>query len=495
MSAKRKSNVSDADQSNQPLKKFKKLNAPSPYEDTNGHYGDYGDKSYVLPTPSRDPTSVEGGRDKSGAERSPVAKEYSTGPHDRATRHPERPSLSNLDQPPATATPAQHDFNSNEPFTTRIPQLATPYDNPNIRKFFQSRNIQVPASDFTNGASAHESHAVLRRLHDDSSLPPLPPLAANPFADAVFTHPSQTDSRVTYTSLSTARLDYERLEFEGDAILERLAVKLIFLCYWDRLDVGKQNRLREKLTCNATLADFARRYHFRDLIKCSRDLHQNKSESIWQKILADVFEAYVAGVVWSDMLEGENKVRDWIWALWIPLIEEIEDDRSELDLQGRGTNYKDVLQSLIGGSKGTKIEYREIQPMGYTKDKSVQVYTMACVVTGLGFDNEQVGIGKGQSKKEAGVAAAEAAVKRSESVNIMRQRKRVEVEEKKRRREAISDQEAPKREQGVSKNAANEGPQDQQRTHTRSSESNTTQTLRSKLATPVKPSPLRKLGA
>ena len=76
---------------------------------------------------------------------------------------------------------------------------------------------------------------------------------------------------------------------------------------------------------NETLADFSCLYGFHEKVKVD-DIegmaHSNKGNKGFNKILGDVFEAYVAAVVVSDVEEGFAIAEKWLTRLWVPKLEE-----------------------------------------------------------------------------------------------------------------------------------------------------------------------------
>ena len=70
----------------------------------------------------------------------------------------------------------------------------------------------------------------------------------------------------------------------------------------------------------------------------------------WSKVLADMFEAYVAAVALSSR-DGLDTVERWLTTLWEPKI-------SKESVAAVDTNAKQDLAKKIGG-KGVKVEYLE----------------------------------------------------------------------------------------------------------------------------------------
>lgn len=231
-----------------------------------------------------------------------------------------------------------------------------------------------------------------------SSYPPPLPRLSHRLTSAPFRHASLSDHR-------RGQLNYERLEFLGDAYLEIIATRLIY-SRLPQLTVGRQSSLRQTLVRNSTLAKFARLYNFEKRVE---SIDNNMTSSKQEKILADVMEAYVAAVVLTGdeaaanaetEVEGGFQVAEaWLTALWVPVLLE-----ENLDLYVV-TNRKEELSRMIGG-KFVKLEYLEEKPMEISREKSETLFTIGVFLTGWNYERKRLGVGKGINMKEAGMKAA-----------------------------------------------------------------------------------------
>lgn len=166
-----------------------------------------------------------------------------------------------------------------------------------------------------------------------TTLPPLPPIKPQ-YQKTAFCHKSlYTTSR----ELATSDLTYERLEFLGDAYIELFASRLIYESY-SHLPAGRMSQVRELLVKNETLAELSRSYGFHEKIAVGaeigelvRDSHGRGNKG-YNKIVGDVFEAYVAAVVLSDFEgRGFEKAEGWCRDLWEAKLERAKkEDRSLL---------------------------------------------------------------------------------------------------------------------------------------------------------------------
>ncbi|KAF2158131.1 hypothetical protein K461DRAFT_318119 [Myriangium duriaei CBS 260.36] len=191
------------------------------------------------------------------------------------------------------------------------------------------------------------------------TLPLLPPILPGPYTDAPFIHRSVAPTdRVSGTSLAPGiqdpgkELNYERLEFLGDAYLSLIASSLIFSRF-PSLHPGQQSSLRSALVSNDTLQRFSRAYGFdtklqatglglggRGLEAATRNGSKLRGNKGINKIYADVFEAYVAAAILSDPEGGYAKVERWLKELWTPIL---------LESQERGFKNWQAVLGRVGG--------------------------------------------------------------------------------------------------------------------------------------------------
>ncbi|KAJ9663922.1 hypothetical protein H2201_005404 [Coniosporium apollinis] len=226
-----------------------------------------------------------------------------------------------------------------------------------------------------------------------TSLPPLPDVHDEQLATAAFTHSSISPSAST---------NYERLEFLGDAYIEIIATRLIYAAF-PTLPTGSAAQLRESLVNNATLASFSREYGFGERAKVAGG--EREAHKAWIKILADVFEAYVAAVILSRPVDGFSVAEEWLTSLWAPRVREFEAKKvggGSVDTEPR----QRLANMLLFPQMGIKLEYRETRPGKKISANGTQVFSVGCYLTGWGYERFLLGVGEGTKK---GVAEAEAA--------------------------------------------------------------------------------------
>lgn len=241
-------------------------------------------------------------------------------------------------------------------------------------------------------------YTIAQPLHS-SSLPPLPPLPEGPYARATFTHKSVTaHDRVS----GHGDLTYEKLEFLGDAYIEIIATRIIFARF-PHLAAGPQAQVRERMVKNDTLSQFSIAYGFRERLQASEIEQKGKAV---QKILADVFEAYVAAIILSDPVDGFKRAEEWLTNLWTPILLQELGPNASHNQGGVGeynANAKQELQQKIWHND-VKLEYLEHRPMEQLKH--VQRYSIDLYLTGYGHEKKKIGYGEGRNKVEAGNRAA-----------------------------------------------------------------------------------------
>ncbi|KAF1940102.1 ribonuclease III [Clathrospora elynae] len=256
---------------------------------------------------------------------------------------------------------------------------------------------------------------VERKVRAAKDLPPLPPITEPHLHEAVFTHRSAIfDPSIPGSVLGEdLSLDYERLELLGDAYLELIASRALYNRF-PHVDVPELCKWRERLVENATLSKFSEAYGFPDRLK-----HRavwDKTSKQYHKVVADIVEAYIAGIVLSDPENGFATAEEWMTELWAPQLLSFREKIIE------NPQARHELERLVLG-RGVKLLTREEKPMTYDSD-NVQQFHIGIYLTGWGYQDEWLGSGEGQNKVQAGVAAAADALKRDGPVlkDAMRQK-------------------------------------------------------------------------
>lgn len=283
-----------------------------------------------------------------------------------------------------------------------------------------------------------------------SGLPPLPAVVDPTLEIAAFTHHGYTAGRLS-------DLSYERLEWVGDAYVYITSTLLISQTF-PALLPGKCSQLRERLVKNITLADYARKYGFDKRAKLPDSIlpgakHISKDQD-HTKVMGDIFEAYVAAVVLSDPANGVARASEWLKSLWaMTLSKEIkQEERSEKKLDSplwrlRGAventtvhqvaevqlNPKEQLQKALG-TKISKLTYKDIGAVRKDPNTKRAVYSVGVFLTGWGEVDKQIGFGSANGKKEAGIKAADMALKNKKMMSTyLAKRKIYDAQQEKER--------------------------------------------------------------
>lgn len=258
-----------------------------------------------------------------------------------------------------------------------------------------------------------------------NTLPKLPEVLDKSLEDVPFTHGGVLSRSSVEDAASTS---YERLEFLGDAYLEVIASRIIFLRY-PFYTAGKLSQKRQSMVNNETLAGFSLAYGFDNRARLPKSLQlasggdQRKS---WIKVMGDIFEAYVAAVIVSDPEDGFSIAESWMSKLWAPALSDANDGKVNL-------NAKVQLATRIMG-KGIKIAYLDEAQPGVFKKEGTVLFQVGAYITGWGWEKAHLGSGKGWNKNEAGNMAATqamanpltaqiAAVKRDFDIKTAQERK------------------------------------------------------------------------
>ncbi|OAL02383.1 ribonuclease III [Phaeosphaeriaceae sp. SRC1lsM3a] len=284
---------------------------------------------------------------------------------------------------------------------------------------------------------------IYRTVVASKDLPPLPPITEPHLHQAVFTHRSVHHNSKNVHEQIDLGLDYERLEFLGDAYIELIASRALYNRF-PLVEVPQLCSWRERLVENIALAKFSEAYGFPDRLQCRVEF--DKTSKAWNKVVADIFEAYVAGVVLSDPENGFAVAEKWLDELWAPQLLGFKEKIVE------NPRARDELQKLLV-LNGIEIKYREERPL--VVDRGVHSYLMGAYLTGWGYEDEWLGSGEGQRKPAACIAAATQALKLNSAVlqNAARQKKEL-VEARTKEREEREKAEAAKVGQGEDGEAA-----------------------------------------
>jgi ribonuclease-3 len=353
--------------------------------------------------------------------------------------------------PPLSSSNAQQEIDQNRDESANShTDLPPPFAVPTAKAPLQGASLANTALNLA--APVTSTYASLPRMKNHSNttnlpepisteLPTLPEIKDMALFHAPFTHVSALSSYIPPTNTNS----YEPLEFLGDAYLEVIATRLIHSRF-PHHTVGQKAGLREILVKNETLAQYATAYGFPTRIRTAEALKQQQGQA-WTKILADVFEAYVACVIIQEdgSTDGFHAAEQWLTELWAPKI---------LDWKAKGDGKRDTtnsgvaqhdakmdLNKLVAGRQ-SRLEYRETKPMEMIMPENRQKFSISVFLTGYGYTDHLLGSGEGRSKALASLDAAKDALQNSQDVILIVNRKKVEDEKESKKKTAMAKQQA-----------------------------------------------------
>ena len=177
--------------------------------------------------------------------------------------------------------------------------------------------------------------------------------------------------------------DNERLEFLGDAVLEIVVSRFLYLNYPTDAE-GKLTKLRAALVCEATLAFCTKEIDLGKYIMLAHGEDKcggRKRDSI----LSDAFEALIGAIYLDGGMENAAVFIDKY------VLTDIE---SKMTFHDCKTNLQEVIQARHDGN----VEYRLVSEDGPAHNKIFE-----CVAV---YHDEILGKGSGHSKKAAEQEAA-----------------------------------------------------------------------------------------
>ena len=184
-------------------------------------------------------------------------------------------------------------------------------------------------------------------------------------------------------------VDYERIEFIGDGVLDLIVADLIFKNH-PEMDQGLMSKLRSHLVRRESLAHYARTYGLGEAILLGNGEKLNGGSNL-DKILEDVFESFIGAIYLDQGFDFVYKIVSDVFMNDVIncSIEEI-------------TDYKSRLQEYVQADTRDCVTYRIIKETGSSQDKSFTAEVM--------WDGQVWGVGEGQSKKKAEQNAAKDAL-------------------------------------------------------------------------------------
>jgi len=199
-----------------------------------------------------------------------------------------------------------------------------------------------------------------------------------------FTHSSYVNEHRKYV-----REDNERLEFLGDAVLELLISNYLFRKY-PAMKEGDLTKLRAAIVCEASLVSFANEMSYADMIFLGRGEEATGGRHR-PALLEDVFESFI-GALYLD--QGLATVHRFLEKIVYPKIDE--------GAFSHVMDFKSQLQEIVQRWNKGMLSYEVISEQGPAHHREF--------VSNVLLDGEQIGSGKGRTKKESEQQAAQKAL-------------------------------------------------------------------------------------
>ncbi|KAI0413394.1 ribonuclease III domain-containing protein [Xylaria grammica] len=226
-------------------------------------------------------------------------------------------------------------------------------------------------------------------------------------------------------------MDYERLEWIGDAYLYLVSSALIYQTF-PALPTGRCSQLRERLIKNEALSEFTLRYNLDKRARMPTEYQPggrpsqtgagtSASSKERKKVLGDLLEAHMAAAILGDT-DGLSRVIAWLKPAWGTILKrEINDEYKKSIVRGSSNPAGDrghlggsspvqpppkVILSQAIGTAGVNLSYRDVGDHKKDKNTGLPWFTVAAYYNGFGETDLILGYGGGLSKKEAGNNAA-----------------------------------------------------------------------------------------
>lgn len=212
-----------------------------------------------------------------------------------------------------------------------------------------------------------------------------------------FNSPDLLNRALTHSSYNneksnTQKVNNERLEFLGDAILDAVISEHLYNRF-SAYEEGDLTRKRACIVCEHSLAECACKLQIGKYLLLGKG-EENTGGRKRNSILADTVEA-LFGAIYLD--GGWDKARAFILDCLENLIEEAVNGKRYLD-------YKTKLQEVIQAKSGLDIHYETVKEEGPDHNKTFYIDV---------FVGKKVkGSGAGKSKKEAEQNAAQDALQK-----------------------------------------------------------------------------------
>ncbi len=185
---------------------------------------------------------------------------------------------------------------------------------------------------------------------------------------------------------------YDTLEFLGDALIGVQVVEHLFHAYPDA-DEGQLTALKSEVVSRRVLARIGQRLGLMDVIRVDAANLRTFNDRSRESLCADVLEALV-GAIHLD--QGREAAASFVARAILPIIPEVKASLGH-------ENPKGILQQHLLRQTGALPRYQVLATGGLNNDRVFSV--------GVYVGDRLIATGQGSSIKEAGRAAARAALR------------------------------------------------------------------------------------
>lgn len=206
--------------------------------------------------------------------------------------------------------------------------------------------------------------------------------------DYVFTDETWLSQALTHPSVDQKRstnLNYERLEYLGDAVLELVVSRELFTRY-PKADEGVLTKMRSAIVSRANLARLCEELQWGKCMDMSPQLEKSGGRTALS-VLANTFESVIGAVMMDSNYNAARKVS-------LKLLESSLDNAHNLITINHKGELLEKLQAINGQGPKYAIELvDEEKPAGPFRARVM-------------WNDRELGCGEGQSKHKAEMAAA-----------------------------------------------------------------------------------------
>jgi len=182
--------------------------------------------------------------------------------------------------------------------------------------------------------------------------------------------------------------DYERLEFLGDSLIGFVTSELCFT-YHPEMEEGELSSLKSNFIKTDSEALYAKKIGLDKLIRVGPSFHEDFSKD--HPLLEDVFESFIGALVL-------DQGKDVAYAFTRSLFEKDVPSASVEEIN----NPKSELQEAMQAESRESVHYKTLKEEG---PSNARIFTCAVY-----FEDEELGEGVGNSKKDAETEAARSAL-------------------------------------------------------------------------------------